>query len=189
MKPSRLVLLALLIAACGGEAPSDTIQAMCEASCDREQRCQTFVDESREECVAGCLGGTPPASVFKPGVMSSLAACLSQLECSANDDTCTEQVVVAQDPSGLLGPKAEACLARLDTCAAAGSGRSLEESMCVAYFICTAETVAAVDACLAGACETVDACLQGVLGGPEVVSTRAQLALFSSASGTSTVRR
>jgi hypothetical protein len=188
MRPSRLVLFALLIAACGGEAPSDTIQAMCEASCAREQRCQTFVDMSREECVAGCLGGAPPASIFKPGVMSSLAACLSQLECSAKDDACTEQVAVAQDPSGLLGPKAEACIARLDACAAA-SGGSLEEEMCVAYFLCTAETVAAVDACLAGACETVDACLQGVLGGPEVVSTRAQLALFSSASGTSTVRR
>lgn len=165
MKPRRLVWFALLLAACGDSTLSDTPQALCEAICDREQRCQTNAGESREECVVGCLGVTPPASIFKPGVMSGMAACLSNLECGVDDDTCMQEVAVAQDPNWQQSPKLQACIARHDECAAMSGGVAFLDDRCVAYLICTAETVAVVDACLAGACETIDVCLDGVLGG------------------------
>jgi hypothetical protein len=163
MTPRRvLAVVLLLLAACGG-GKSDSVQSVCEAQCDRELRCQANSGETRDACIAGCTGGAPSASIFKPGVLATWAACLDKLACSVNDDQCLLEVVTAQNPNPSQDPKLQACQARHDECANANGGVSFSDDQCVAYFLCTAQVTAAMDACLAGACETISACLDGVL--------------------------
>jgi hypothetical protein len=73
------------------------------------------------------------------------------------------ELVVSQDPNWETNPKLQACMARQDECSQAGSGASFSDDHCVAYFLCTSEVVAEVDACLAGACEQIASCLAAVL--------------------------
>ena len=164
MKPSSFLVLVLAVGACGGgSGQPDSPLAVCEAQCDRNERCQSNPGESREVCLAGCVDDAPAASIFRPGVLSTWAACLSKLECGVSDDQCLLEVVVAQDPNWETNPQHQACLDREQACDGTASADSFSDDMCVAYFLCTPAITAQVDACLSGACDTIGACLDTVL--------------------------
>ena len=163
MKPLSFLVLVLAAGACGGGGQPDSVLALCEAGCDRHQRCQSNPDESREDCLADCVDNAPRESIFKPGLLSTWAACLSKLECGVGDDQCLLEVVVAQDPNWETNPKHQACLARAQACGVGPSGDSISDDACVVYFLSTPAVGAQVDACLSEACATIGACLDTVL--------------------------
>jgi len=136
---------------------------VCEAQCDRFQRCQMNLGETHEACVADCMSDAPSEAIFKPGVLSTWAACLSRLACGVSDDSCLMEVVVSQDPNWETEPRSQACMARHQECEGIGSGVSFSDDQCVAYFLCTAKVVAEVDACLGLACDQIAGCLDRTL--------------------------
>jgi hypothetical protein len=164
MKLSSFLVLSMAVAACGsGSGQTGTVQAVCDAMCDWQIRCNQNPGESRETCIASCAADSPSASTFKPGVLSTWAGCFGKLECTGRDDECLLEVVVSQNPNWEAEPKSLACEARKTECDGTGSGVSFTDDQCVAYILCTETVTAQVDACLAGACDTISACLDSTL--------------------------
>jgi hypothetical protein len=106
----------------------------------------------------------PASSIFRPGVLSSIATCLSGLACGTNDDGCTTQAIVAQNPNWQQDPEYQACLAKRTECQASGTG-SFADDNCVAVFLATDSVRSAFNACIAGACSTIATCIATTLGG------------------------
>jgi hypothetical protein len=158
---------ALVAAACStpssGTAAPDSVTAVCQAQCDRSARCRPDASTAVAGCVADCAGGFAPQPIFRPGVLSSIAGCLSGLQCGVSDDGCTTQAVVAQNPNWQLDPAFNACLAKKSECQAGGAG-SFSDDNCIAVFLTTDAVAAAFNACIAGACSTIDACITSVIG-------------------------
>jgi hypothetical protein len=169
MKPILLVLVASLsVGACSdpssGSAQPDTYQALCQAQCDRSLRCITDATAPliSRTCVADCVAAGPASNVFKPGVLSSLAGCFAGLACG-NDDSCTTQAIVAQNPNWQQDPEYHACLTKRTDCQASGAGFS--DDQCIAVFLVTDSVRSAFNACIAGVCSTIQACIDTAFGG------------------------
>jgi hypothetical protein len=158
------LLVCIPIVACsspssGGSQP-DTVQAVCQTRCDRELRCEPDASSPPRIsiCVDRCEATAPAAGVLKTSVMSEMADCFVSLPCDRSDDTCTTQVIAAQNPNWRQDPEFNACLAKSAECLASGGG-SFSDDNCVAVFLTTDSVRAAFNACVAGACGSIAGCI------------------------------
>ena len=142
----------------------DTVEAVCQASCDRQRRCEPDAGTAGEaECVDDCVASAPSASVYRPGVLASLAGCFSTLACGTSDDTCGAQIIAQVSSNPTADPSFSACVTKHDECSASGTS-TFSDDLCTTVFVLTASAKTSFDGCMALACAEVEPCVDSALG-------------------------
>jgi hypothetical protein len=145
-------------------AEPDTVEAVCQASCDWQRRCEPDAGTAGgAECVDDCLASTPSSSVYRPGVLASLADCFSSLPCGTSDDTCGTQIIAEVSSNPTADPSFSACMTKHDECSASGTS-TFSDDRCTMVFVLTAQAKTSFDGCMTLACTEVVSCVDSALG-------------------------
>jgi hypothetical protein len=147
----------------GTAASAADWSSKCTASCSWEQRCASAADPASAACQTNCESDTTKPEVFRKGSLAVLQSCFADLDCSASDDKCYEQAIIAVAADPTADPKCQSCVARYESCASSDPG-SFSDDICYQRLLLTDATQAPLDACLAGACAQVHDCIAAVLG-------------------------
>jgi hypothetical protein len=150
----------------GTSGQSDPMRTVCEAQCARLERC--FPDRlptaaDKAACVPTCITESPSANTFREGVLSSVAACIRNLACDANDDLCLVQAAEQQDPNWIESPDGKACLARYRACGEDGFPVGYSDESCSLFVIFSPSTLVDFNECLAMPCPEVASCVATVI--------------------------
>ncbi len=157
------------VASSGQSGQADTVEAVCQASCDRQRRCEPDASApdggttGAAQCVAECVAGSPSSSVYRPGVLGSLTDCFSSLPCGTSDDTCGSQIIAQVSSNPTADPSFSACEAKHDECAASGTS-PFSDDLCTIVFVLNAPAKSSFDDCMTSACAEVESCVDSALG-------------------------
>jgi len=152
------------VATSAQNAEPDTVQAVCQASCERQRRCESDAGTpGAAQCVDDCVASAPSSSVYRPGVLASLADCFSNLACGTSDDTCATQIIAQVSANPTADPSFSACMTKHDECSTGGTG-SFSDDLCTTVFVLTAPAKTSFVGCMALACAEVVSCVDSALG-------------------------
>lgn len=89
-RASKAVLLALVVAACGGSntgpISTETAEGACGDICQHDLACDATSTQTLEQCTADCVGDV--AGAYREDAVLAIASCLTELACTADDDAC-----------------------------------------------------------------------------------------------------
>jgi hypothetical protein len=135
------------------------IVAICEAQCDRRQRC--FPEDAESTCVESCAA---ESSVFTNGLRADLAVALADCQrdwpCGMNDDECTVVAfeTVGEDPDRVLqSPDIQQCLAKEQECR--GTEGDFSDDLCGVLAFLVPSKRSEMARCFERGCGEVTACL------------------------------
>lgn len=161
------ILACLGILACGeaasGTAPADRaattadVAAVCDAVCERSERCSTGdeADEPEAECEATCRSGFGGSELVQQRVAHAFRDCYRELPCNESDDVCSGRVA-ADLELDTASPLVNECIQVQDECG------GFSDDFCTYAATATTRGKALLEECFSSPCDAVSECIEAL---------------------------